>query len=497
MKATRATDSGAPAKSARPRAGGLAAGAAPTGAARAVAATAMAMATAAAAAALGVGAAGCDALLDFNRPRDEAPVGTVHSGDWIQSIHIGVTLASNVDYLPDPEFDIVLGGAEPSQVIAVPIAPVGRSDADGPLSDAERVDVANSLALDVPTDIEDNNAFGAALGYRDGLLLVGSPGLDASRQGLVRTYSPWAADLALPFGGDLEDPDPMDRRGSFGMSVAVADVNGDAFPDALVGDQGTAWYFPGTGIPPQSFDPGLVVAIDTRTGTWGAVVAGSAGSFSGMGAGDDLAVADPVAGAVDTFYWDGGAGALAAGASYTGMPGAGALAFLNDGFPRLAVGAPDAGDGGSVFLCDPAGSCLEISAPDADGVSWRGLGASLAVGDLNRDGADDLVAGAPDSVVDGTAGAGAAVVWFGDGAGTVLSGAGETLVLRRAAYDENDHFGTSVAFLGTNLDEDDCGEVGVGAPQAGGLFTKGLVLVFFELVGGGAALPGASNVNCN
>jgi hypothetical protein len=70
-------------------------------------------------------------------------------------------------------------------------------------------------------------------------------------------------------------------------------------------------------------------------------------------------------------------------------------------------------------------------------------------------------------------------------------------VLRRAAYDENDHFGTSVAFLGTNLDEDDCGEVGVGAPQAGGLFTKGLVLVFFELVGGGAALPGASNVNCN
>jgi len=446
-----------------------------------------------------LGATGCNLLLDFDSPRRNAEVGTVGSGSWIQSEHVGIAIASEVNYLPDPEFDVVLSGSDPYQVIAVPIAPVGRSGPDGVLTDAERVDTDGTLSLDIPTDLETDNAFGAALSYRDGLLLVGTPGVDASRQGLVRTYSPDYTSLDLPFGADLVDPDAMDRRGSFGISVAVADVDGSGVVDAIVGDLGMAWWFPGpASLPDNSFDPSAVVQIGAVGGSWGSVVAGSDGSFNVASTADDIAVADPNMGTVDTFFWDAGTMALVPGVSFTGLPGAVALAFMDGGtVPLLAVGSVDSGSGGAVFLCDEGGSCEELMPPDADGVSWRDLGRSLATGDLNNDGVDDLIAGAPESAVDAVPGAGAAAVWFGDGTGGVRLADGEVLTLRRAAGEENDHFGAAVAVLGTNLDEDLCGEVAVGAPQAGGLFTKGLVLVFFELVAGGGALPGASNVDCN
>lgn len=107
--------------------------------------------------------------------------------------------------------------------------------------------------------------------------------------------------------------------------------------------------------------------------------------------------------------------------------------FNGDGLQDAAIGS-GYGDGNEVrenvvhiYSGDamPApGSCVGAwpeatvltCPPDANGVTCNeaaNFGASLAVGDINGDGVDDLIVGAPNADVDGTGGAGAVFVFAG------------------------------------------------------------------------------------
>ncbi|MCI0589008.1 MAG: hypothetical protein L0323_19480 [Planctomycetes bacterium] len=145
-----------------------------------------------------------------------------------------------------------------------------------------------------------------------------------------------------------------------------------------------------------------------------------------------------------------------------------------DGIPDLAVGAP---------LADPAGLVDAGQArifSGSNGLILRALnggapadrfGSSLAaIGDLDGDGVEDLLVGAPGADPGGLADAGRA---------TLFSGSTGAALLVLDGSSASDAFGTSVAGPG-DLDGDGFPELFVGAPFAspGGVFAAGRAVVF-------------------
>ncbi|UJR86354.1 FG-GAP-like repeat-containing protein [Sandaracinus amylolyticus] len=198
----------------------------------------------------------------------------------------------------------------------------------------------------------------------------------------------------------------------FGRTVAPAgDVNGDGYADVLVGAPSAAMValYVGAATPDSSADVMLAGPAGSRFGA----SLSSLGDLDGDGR-HEFAIGAPGEGRVYLFR---GAATLPAslaqsdafaflegpaGADF-GAAIAGALDVSGDGRPDLLVSSPSAGAGESgirLFLGNTEGgleneASSEWSAPGAPSSTTQ-FGASLhANGDVNRDGYDDWVVGAP------------------------------------------------------------------------------------------------------
>lgn len=255
----------------------------------------------------------------------------------------------------------------------------------------------------------------------------------------------------------------------------------------------------------------------------GLTLAGPGGDFNGDGF-EDLAIGVPGdregagtgAGSVNVIY--GGPGGLEAlsrvlsaqrfDQQSAGIPGTNSPAdefgaalaigdFDADGFDDLAIGVPRKSVGGkrgagvvivlrgsSTGLSGSGSSAFSQDSPGIDGVSDNAdaFGSSLATGDFNRDGFDDLAIGVPREDVSSLQWAGAVHVLYGAAAGLSASGADywhQDVAGVTGGAEEGDYFGTSLC--SGDFDGDGFSDLAIGVvgESVGSLEDAGAVNVLY------------------
>ncbi|WP_226966962.1 FG-GAP-like repeat-containing protein [Streptomyces phaeolivaceus] len=360
----------------------------------------------------------------------------------------------------------------------------------------------SQATAEVPGSPEAGDRFGASVLLRDlsgdGLaeLIVGAPGEDVDGRGAD-------AGAVVVVGGAKHGTGPGSNallgpsaRSAYGWSVAAADLTGDGGRDLVIGGRDKV-------VMRAAVDNGenLVVTTVLATPMGGRAPLLATGDFTADGT-DDLALAYHTINAPSTqshvrlWTWDeaerrmantwnsdnGAASALAVGD------------FDGDGLDDLALGecreiadeniddpcGPESyakGGGIHIEYGDAKGSFgLRSQTLNQDTVGVYGVaedgdrfGASLAVLDWNRDGRDDLVAGAPGEAIGTRRAAGAATLLLGHAGGLVDKYGEATSVPYHqdrprvpGVAETNDAFGTAVAT--GDYDKDGTPDTAVGAP---------------------------------
>jgi len=342
----------------------------------------------------------------------------------------------------------------------------------------------------------------------DGLsdLLVGAPDNDVGGSNAGAVYlllgpiqdSDLSLSDAILYGGGEDHNAGAALR-------SVGDADGDGIGDVLVSAQGADGQYVEAGEtylvagPVTGAQTLSALAIATLSGESSYDAAGDAlahGDFDGDGvmdvwigasgmdrggdtdAGSVYLVSGPVTGAIDIDDAD----AKIYGEYRYDRVGSelGAGDFNGDGMTDLVLGAwsypAEAGNGAAAVFLAPLSGEKTISSADA---LWKGtvsndqLGLAIGVGDLDCDGYDDVLAGAPNA---GDSGEG--VVYLYSGANL------EDLLATISGVTAGDLFGSAISADG-DVDGDGCADVFVGAPQqASGGTDAGAGYLFYGPISG-------------
>jgi len=373
-------------------------------------------------------------------------------GDTWSADHLGLRIAIG-DWNGDGRDDLALSDFEQDDLLLPGSVHVIYSSASGaPLYDEHWEDFDPVLLL---PDVEEFDAFGFALaagdwngdGFDD--LAIGIPGevigpaadagmvlvLYGTAEGLAQAGAPLSQRWRIGGGMTAGAASAGDQ---FGAALAAGDFDGDGFDDLAVG------------IPTR--DVGVFVDAGSVLALYGGV-AGLSGDghrfFDQDSAGADGTM-EEAAGPGDRF-----GEALAAGDFdhdgrddlAIGAPGEALSAGANEGVVQTLYGFPGPVSRGLRLTGNQVWDEATLAAGGAIEPGDR-FGSTLVAGDLNGDGVDDLVVGAPLEEVAGTVAAGAVTIVCGNAAsGLVSTGAiylHENHLAGEAAELEN-HFGSALA----------------------------------------------------
>ena len=346
-------------------------------------------------------------------------------------------------------------------------------------------------------------------------LLIGAPGNDVEGEDAGASFL-----IRGGLRGDLIDLNDSRARvygeqysDRSGAAVAGAgDVNGDGYDDVLIGapdrgvSAGAAYLMLGPISGRMELDEAdYRMASKSNDDRAGASLSG-AGDVDGDGLADILIGAPGIAGEAGAVYLftadDVRSGSLLnATTRITGRSdeqlgtAVSAGDFDGDGFSDLLLGAPESNDGGHhagsahVFLGDELSGGMTITDDDAilEGEStFDQLGTSVSgTGDINRDGYDDILAGAPEDD-NGHINGGGVMLVFGSAAlpGTLTADA------RFLGGFYVERAGQSVSIVG-DVDDDNRADILIGAPgnQVAGIDAGAAYLVYGGNLSGTRSLP--------